>query len=887
MALAQAPGLTIFRDGLDAGEPKWRPGPSTVPFRQEAHAITQQSAHAGAASEYVRIAADEAPRELNPTVYYLYDTPPAPIEDETSASLWVKANRPGLQIHVRAVLPREVDPADGQQPLRVLLPGDKYSLTGGRWQRLEARRLPKLLSDERQRLRAKLGRDINIAGAFVDQVVLNLHVGPGVLETWIDDVEVSPVTAGPDAAAGRTTARSKDAPPIPPPGVKPLGPAPVEFQREQLRVGGQPVLLRGIRHTDTPLRVLKDAGLNTIFFNGTAPAASAEEAIRNGFWLVPELPLSGDSDALAREVQRFAGEDAVIAWHFGDWRTTEQVDAVTQAATLVRSADPNRPVACDVRDGFWAYSRQVDLVGAHRWPLFTSMEMTRYRDWLVQRRNLSRPNTFLWAWVQTQLPDWYVDVVQPNRTAGGYADPVGPHPEQIRVLTYLSLAAGMKGIAYYSDRSLSDAHQGRDRLLQIALLNQELSMLEPLLVSAADPPAWIDTSVPQVKAAMFRGERGVLVIPIWLGDGTQMVPEQGASSKLMVTVPQVPIGTQAWEVTPGEVRSLVVKRVVGGTQVSLPEFDHTAAIVFTADTSPTGLLVRWQDQNRRMAPAAAQWTYDLANVMLNKVEQTQAQLTKLNVGLPDADLLIKSARERLLSSKAAWEAGDYRMAYREAQRAQRPLRVLTRAQWVALIRGLDTPTASPYAASYFSLPQHVPFVRAVTTAAAGASVLPGGGLENGGDQPADWQIIRNSRDEVEMTARLTGDAVEGARSLLLEVRPKVQVTGSAAPPVALDRTFLAAESTAVRLPPGSLVRISFQLKIPQPIQASPDGVVVYDSGAGEALGLRLTAAVPQWRKFTLYRRVPANGEVRLIAALTGLGAVMIDDVRIEPLTGKD
>jgi hypothetical protein len=134
---------------------------------------------------------------------------------------------------------------------------------------------------------------------------------------------------------------------------------------------------------------------------------------------------------------------------------------------------------------------------------------------------------------------------------------------------------------------------------------------------------------------------------------------------------------------------------------------------------------------------------------------------------------------------------------------------------------------------------------------------------------------------------LTGDAVEGARSLRLEVRPKVQVTGSAAPPVALDRTFLAAESTAVRLPPGSLVRISFQLKIPQPIQASPDGVVVYDSGAGEALGLRLTAAVPQWRKFTLYRRVPANGEVRLIAALTGLGAVMIDDVRIEPLTGKD
>lgn len=891
MALAQGPGLSLFRDGFDAGDPKWRAGPSTVTFREEAHAITQQFSHSGTASEYLRINAEAAPRELNPSINYIYTTPSAPIGDETAVSLWIRAGRPGTQLHVRAVLPRERDPADPNRPIQVLLPGDKYSLSGGRWQRLEARRLTALLSDERQRLRAKLGRDININDAFVDQVVLNVNVGPGIHETWIDDLEISPIAANsePNNPSARTVSRSKDIPAVTPPGVKPLGPTPVEFQRDQLRVGGKPVLLRGIRHTDTPFRVLKDAGLNTIFLDGNATPASADDAIRNGFWLVPELPLDGDGDALARDVHRFSSEDAVIAWHFGDWRSSEQVETVTRSASMVRTADPQRPISCDVRDGFWSYSRQIDLIGAHRWPLFTSMEMTRYRDWLVQRRNLCRPNTFLWAWVQTHLPDWYVDVLQPNRTAGGFNDPVGPHPEQIRVLTYLSLAAGMKGIAYYSDRSLSDAQQGRDRLLQIALLNQELSMLEPLLVSSADPPTWIDTSVPQVKAAVFRSERGVLVMPIWLGDGTQLVPEQGASSKLLITVPQVPIGTQAWEVTPGEVRSLIVQRVVGGTQVSLPEFDHTAAIVFTSDTSPTGLLVRWQDQSRRMAPAAAQWTYDLANVSLGKVEQVQSQLSKLNVALPDTDLLLKSSRERLVGAKAAWEAGDYRTAYREAQRAQRPLRVLTRSQWAALIRGLDTPTASPYSASYYSLPQHVPFLRTVTTATAGASVLPDGSLENGQDQPAGWQIIRNSRDDVEMSVRLTGDAVEGQRSLLLEVRPKAQVPGAAAvaPPAALDRTFLGAESTAVRLPPGSLVRITFQVKIPTPILASPDGLVIYDSAAGEALGLRLTAAVPQWRKFTLYRRVPSNGELRVIAALTGLGTALIDDVRIEPLAAKE
>src|SRR5262249_38276874 len=153
------------------------------------------------------------------------------------------------------------------------------------------------------------------------------------------------------------------------------------------------------------------------------------------------------------------------------------------------------------------------------------------------------PNTFIWSWVQTHLPDWYLDVLQPARTSAGFSEPVGPHPEQIRVLTYLSLCSGARGVAYYSDRALSDAQQGRDRLLEIALLNQELSLIEPVLVAAADAPTWIDTSLPQVKAAVFRGDRGVLVVPIWMGEGTQHVPDQGASARLVLTVPQVPVGT--------------------------------------------------------------------------------------------------------------------------------------------------------------------------------------------------------------------------------------------------------------------------------------------------------------------------------------------------------
>ena len=101
--------------------------------------------------------------------------------------------------------------------------------------------------------------------------------------------------------------------------------------------------------------------------------------------------------------------------------------------------------------------------------------------------------------------------------------------------------------------------------------------------------------------------------------------------------PQVPAGCQAWEVSPGEVRSLKTERVVGGTKITLPEFGLTAAIVLTSDSSPTGLLVRFQDQTRRMRKLAAQWAHDLADAEIDKVMKVQAQLERMGHTVPDAD----------------------------------------------------------------------------------------------------------------------------------------------------------------------------------------------------------------------------------------------------------
>src|SRR5260370_14080507 len=64
----------------------------------------------------------------------------------------------------------------------------------------------------------------------------------------------------------------------------------------------------------------------------------------------------------------------------------------------------------------------------------------------------------------------------------------------------------------------------------------------------------------------------------------------------------------------------------------------------------------------------------------------------------------------------------------------------------------------------------------------------------------------------------------GKQCLMLQIKPKYPE----AAPQALERTFLAMTSPAVRLPPGTLVRISGWMRIPAPLSATTDGPLLYD-----------------------------------------------------------
>jgi hypothetical protein len=884
--------------GFETRDPIWIKGTADAPFKEISHQLTDESAHNGQRSELIALDAQQGTY-----IYYTFDLGRAPITDDLTINVWVKANRPGIQLLCRVVLPRERAPGNLDQPLTTLIKGDAYQLVG-RWQQLTFRQPTRRMQQQQQLLRGAQKRDINIADAYVDQLVLNVYGGPGETRVYTDDLEAGPLEESKPAATASPTTST----PAALPGAQiPRRAADVQLRGNQLFVAGQRFFLRAIRHTGTPLKTLHDAGFNTVFLDETTPPGLVEDAINLGFWIVPTLQppedrpgttpavLASLKENFGRKVSFFLNQEAVLAWDLGTNLSYDQFQNVSRTAGAFRAADPMRPVVADVWDGFERYSR-VDqvMLGLHRWPLMTSLEMGAYRDWLFHRRALAQPGSYTWTWVQTHLPDWYMnaafDSPSAEEPAGGGAtlasrspkvgEPLGPQAEQIRLLAYTAIGSGCRGLGFWSDRFLADTNTGRDRLLAMALLNQELQMLEPLL-STAEEPFWIDTSSANVKAAVLRCDKAILVLPIWLGGGAQYVPGQSASPVLELTVPHVPTGCQCWEISPGDVHSLHWDRAVGGVKVKLTEFSMTAALVFTSDLSPTGMVVHFQDHQRRVNEQAARWAVAQAQEELRKVELVENELEQAGHRLTDDVQLRARAHSFLDSATAHQRSSEWQDAYADAQRALRPLRIMMRAQWEEAVKKLTAPAASPYALSYYTLPRHWKLWEEVQKRQPGANLLPDGNFEMEPEAIQQGWLRQQSPslDEVVVAARRVAiQPHEGKQCLMLEVKPKDPLQK----PTTLERTYVAVHSPAVKLPPGSLVQISTWARIPSGIAGSADAALFFDSIGGEQMALRLNNH-PTWKHYVVYRRVPASGTVHVTMALTGMGAAYFDDVRIEPL----
>ena len=100
---------TGWHEGFEASEASGAMRAGTSVSCSAASAV-QGNAHGGNGCEWIRVEGESGGTH----VYFAHDVGARVVINDLEASVWVKSDRPGLQLMAQVVLPRAVDPRTGQ-----------------------------------------------------------------------------------------------------------------------------------------------------------------------------------------------------------------------------------------------------------------------------------------------------------------------------------------------------------------------------------------------------------------------------------------------------------------------------------------------------------------------------------------------------------------------------------------------------------------------------------------------------------------------------------------------------------------------------------------------------------------------------------------------------
>jgi hypothetical protein len=894
-------------ENFDGRDTTWHKESANSKLRILGHQRLAVDAHAGGC-EWLRVECEPGGQD-----FIAHDVGRPPIIEELSIAVWVKADRPGVSLAARLVMPRSVDPRSGQAMTTVAL-GTNYTDIG-RWQLLRLENLPRLLTRQVHALRMQYGSQLDEREAYVDAVLLKFQGGQGPTNVWIDDLSVAghvgqnnnltqnqnqSQNQNPDAAATPAAWAAKGIVRLPSTaatGQNPEARPAANLVNSILTCQRRPLFPRIIQHRGESLETLKRLGFNAVWLQRLPTPEILEEARRLGIWLIcppPNAPAVESSSALggtapgdpaaAREPRlspplpdMTPAMDCILAWDMGMDLAEADLEATRRWAEQVRSADRrrNRPLVCGPREELRGFSRVTDLLLMDRRPLCSSLALNEYAAWLRRQPLLASPGTPIWTTVQTQPGEALrrqLNALEPNAAVPGTLS-----PDLISLSAYTSISAGSRGLLFLSDSPLDAPDpQTQQRAAALELLNLELELIEPW-AAAGSFLIEAQSATKEVAAAVLSADHAKLLLPLWIAQGSQCVPPHSSAAGLNLVVPGVPESTRAYLLTPSGVENIRRNRVAGGVCVMIDEFELVSRVLLAHDSSIVGAVHRRAAQSgRRVAELQRLLAAGRLNSVRSLAEQLAARSTPQSVGG-----WLDEAGRAMQACDAHFAAGDLNASAVEARRAMRFLRQVERAYWQAAVDRLASPTTSPAALCFDTLPAHWRFMDRLTTGKIGPNLAPGGDFEDLGVlTTTGWRHIAHASAMLQTTVELSPQAAHSGR---MGLRMAISPAEKKNPPVAIEGLPIIFTTPSVDVEAGQIVCIHGWVRVPRPIAASSDGLLVVDSCSGEALAERI-ATTKDWRQFAIYRAATQSGPMCVSFALNGLGEAWLDDVAIQVIS---
>lgn len=908
MAVGFTVGVCAARDyvdGLDVGGTSWLVVSDKNTTRVKRHLRTAEICHEGRGAELfeIEVAAETAVVELG------CELPAARLIPDLALSLWFQSNQDGATLSARVVFPFQIDPATGAG-LTAIVEGDAYTKPG-QWQKLEIsgfdRRLAKLLPQIRRRLQASAGvkEDPDLRGSYVEAATLRIRTSRGTSRFVVDALRLEGIV---DATTEDRIRQAEHAEPESRPEAV--------LNLDRLEVRGQPFFPLILPYRGEQPADLSRMRLNVVWVPDYRDARLLENLDRVGLRAMAVPPQAGPAGA---HLTPFGPDTArILFWYLGTHIPPDKKLEVAAWQEQIRNADRvyRRPLLADVSGLERTYSRQLAMLSVSRSPLHSSIGFKLYRDWLIERRNLAQPGSFFQTWISTEP----ASALAESRQSAGWSPQV-VEPEQLRLEVYAALAAGCRGLGFWTHSSLDEEQPaGLERKLTLAQLCMELSLLEPLLATGhISGQAPFSISIPagrnlkglasplatakggrardaalndreiqlrrqeqakrDLEASSLATDYGTLVLAAWFADEAQYVPSQMAGNDAKVVVPGVGQSARAWEISTTAINGLNCERVTGGTEVTLKKFDMTAAILFSDDER---LVDHFRERIKTLAEPAARVALELARTKFDRVAGVDLELHKLGQGQPDAGSILAAARACLDRAESELRAQRFHDSRTNSADAMQHLRHLQHIYWSDAVRRLYAPISSPHTLCFQTLPDHWRMIGRFgrTRNSPIRNVLRAGDFEDKDTMVAEgWLRKETAIDGVATTAELYAPR---AHSGVYSLRLAAAAVPGRDPPAHIAERPVTVVSPPVTVYKGQLVYISGWAKVASPSQANLDGALLYDSLAGPAAALRWRATA-DWKRFEFVREVHETTELTLTMALSGLGDIRFDDLEIIPL----
>ncbi len=444
----------------------------------------------------------------------------ASVIDELSFSVWIRADRPGLQLAARVVLPRSIDPKTGRG-LTLKIYGNSYQDVG-RWQQVF---LDNIMHKVRQQARvAQSGQQskVDAREAYIDRILINLHGGSGETTAFIDDLTSRGLIKR-QAEAQKLAVESYESSSLP-----------VHPNKTRTARSSGPAVPRTIEYQGEPFAFLQDLGFNAVLLRKPPTDQQRLEAGKHGLWLL--------SPAVSSEKQ--ASQPSTEGPGENPWIWYEPVSSNNLSEAVVNETGGLSPPIAPLH-------LTSSVLPSAMEKIFTQISPTS----------------------ECPLPlEKAFDDVLPSRVDLAY--------QEIRGQVIRKIAEGNQHFLFASRTALNDpnaASRRRCKALQLILI--ELDLLAPFL-SGRVTSQTIQSSHPDIHATLLKKNRVSLVIPTCPKiHGTYITRPITESHRLIV--PNTSATSRTFLMSPFDLRPVYRQRVAGGIQVESRRIDQNSVFLMT------------------------------------------------------------------------------------------------------------------------------------------------------------------------------------------------------------------------------------------------------------------------------------------------------------------